>query len=109
MSDSESRQEIGRLRAEIDAANDWATGLFQLLHQVLPHLLRNHPNVEKIQNSLQFADDRYEELLAHPERAEDGETAGQHEAGKMLYRQLAVLGVWPDVDPAEAARRSLAR
>jgi hypothetical protein len=106
---SELRQEIERLRAEIDAADDWANGIFQMLVQVLPLLVRDHPNVTKIQHLLEASDARYEELLAHPERAEEGEPAGLHEAGKMMYRQMAALGVWPDIDPAEFARQSLAR
>lgn len=109
MNEAELRSEVQRLRTEIDRIDDWASGIFALLMDVLPQLLRDHPNVEKIQRSLQAADDRYEELQAHPERAEAGEPAGLYEARKMLHRQLALLGVWPNVDPAEAAERSLER
>jgi hypothetical protein len=109
MSEAKLRAEVERLRTEVDRVDDWANGIFALLVEVLPHLLRDHPNVEKIQRSLQAADERYEDLLAHPEHAEAGESAGLYEARKMLHRQLALLGVWPDVDPAAAAERSLAR
>lgn len=109
VSDPQTQQALLALQAEMQATDDWANGVFQLLHQVLPHLLRGHPNVEKIQNSLQFSDARYEELLLHPERAEEGETAGQYEAGKMMHRQLAILGVWPGIESSEAVRQSLAR
>lgn len=109
VADPQTRQALLALQAERQTTDDWAAGLFQLLHQVLPHLLRNHPGAVKIQQSLKFSADRYEELLAHPGRAEEGETAGQHEAGKMMYHQLAILGVWPGIAPAEAVRHSLAR
>ena len=109
VSDPHIRQTLLAMRAEIQASDDWANGIFLMLHQVLPLLLRDHPNVSKVQHLLEAADARYEELLAHPERAEEGEPAGLHEAGKMMYRQMALLGVWPNIDPADAVRQSIAR
>lgn len=109
MNETELRSEVERLRAEIDRVDDWANGIYALLADVLPHLLRHHPNVEKVRHCLQAADDRYEELRAHPERAEEGEPAGLYEARKMLHRQLALLGVWPNGDPAAAARPARAK
>lgn len=109
MSDAALRQKIEQLRAELDVAEAFANGIQLMLVQILPHLLRNHPSVAKVQQSLQFSEARYEALLAHPDRAEAGETAEQYEAGKMMYRQLAMLGVWPDIAPADAVRDSLAR
>lgn len=109
VSDPATRQALLALQADMNAADEWANGVFLILVQVFPLLLRDHPNVSNVQHLLKAADDRYEELLAHPERAEAGEPAGLHEAGKMLYRQLALFGVWPDVAPAEAARDSLER
>lgn len=100
VSDPQNRQALLALQAEMNATDDWANGIQMMLVQILPLLLRDHPNVKKIQRLLERSDSRYEELLAHPERAEEGESAGQYEAGKMMYRQLAILGVWPDVDPA---------
>jgi len=105
MSDSELRQEIVRLHAEIDAVDDWANGIFQMLVQVLPLLVRDHPNAKKVQHLLRESDTRFEELMAHPERAEEGEPAGLYEARKMMYRYMELLGVWSDVDPAEAKLR----
>ncbi|MCF7963996.1 MAG: hypothetical protein K9L79_00485 [Methylobacter tundripaludum] len=100
-------QEIDTLRTQLDATDDWAYGLLLALNQILPPLLRGHPEAETIQKSLQRHDDRYEELQAHPERGEEGETAGMYEPGKTLNRQLALLGVWPNIESSEAARKTL--
>lgn len=106
MNERELRIEVEQLRTEMDRVDDWANGVYALLLDVLPHLLRNHPAVEKVQQSLKAADERYETLLAHPKLAEPGEPAGLYEARKMAHRQLALLGVWPNADPAQAAQMS---
>lgn len=104
------RQEVAALRQQIDEVDDWANGIQKALIVVLPFLLRGHPEAGKVEGLLRHHSDRFEELTAHPERAEaKDETAALYEAGKMLYWQLAILGAWPGIDPAEAARRSLAR
>jgi uncharacterized small protein (DUF1192 family) len=103
------RAEVERLRAEIDAMDDWAHGVHVSLAAVLPLLLRGHAEADAARRFLQSHADRYEELLRHPERAEEGETAAQHESPKILYDQLELLGVWPGVDPKEAARKHIAK
>jgi hypothetical protein len=91
------QSQIDALRAELKTTDDWATGILLTLEQILPFLLRGHPEIAKIEGLLQSSEQRFEELVAHPERAEDAdETAEKYEAAKMLYRQLALLGVWPD-------------
>lgn len=94
------RREIAQLREQIDAVDDWANGLHLVLVQVLPHLLRGHPEAGKVKQLLQASAQRYEELLVHPERAhEPDEKAALLEASKMLYRQLELLNVWPAAQP----------
>lgn len=92
---------------KIDAVDDWAQGIYLLLEQILPPLLRGHPEAEQIQALLQRLDDRYETLLAHPHRAEEDETAGQYEPGKMLHRHLAMLGVWPNIETGDAGQQTI--
>ncbi|BBL69715.1 hypothetical protein [Methylogaea oryzae] len=102
-------ERIEELEQQVDAVDDWAHGVYLALDQILPSLLRNHPEAETIQKALQENDDRFEELLAYPRRAKEGEQPGMYEACKMLNRQLAILGVWPNIDAGEAARQTLER
>lgn len=89
------RESVAKLREEIDAVDDWANGVHVTLTLVLPPLLRGHPNEHLIRQSLQHHAARYEELAAHPERAEDEhERCGLYESGKMLHGLLRL----PDSD-----------
>lgn len=108
MDEAALRQELVRLRAEIDAVDDWSNGVFMLLIEVLPQLLRDHPNASKVRDSLKRSAERYDLLLAHPEHAEDGGPAGLYEARKMAYRLLALTGVFPGVDPGQVAKETIA-
>lgn len=101
------RNELAELRLEIDGVDDWGNSIHNALVATLPFLLRNHPEVEKVQGLLRRHCERYEELSENPERAENGEKAARYESSKILYKQLAVLGVWPGIDPLEAARKEL--
>ena len=107
MTDPAVQEELRQLRQQLQEAEDWATGVHRALEAVLPFLLRGHPQATQAQAVLASMDRRFEELRRHPDRAEPDERPTLHEPGKMLYRQLALLGVWPDIDPREEAQRVL--
>lgn len=110
MSEQALRQEIAELRAKIEAVDDWAAGVHRVLLDVLPHLLRGHPEVEKVHQAMLFSDQQYEALTANPASSEgSGLTAGLYEPSKILNRMFAGLGVWPGVDAQQAARESIDR
>ncbi|MEO1820070.1 hypothetical protein [Pseudomonas sp.] len=110
MSEQQLRQELADLRLKMDQVDDWAAGLQKVLLEVLPVLLRGHPEVAKVQAVLKAADIRYEELSENPLDAEwPGESAGLYEPSKMLHRVMGTLGVWPDVDPLESAQAAIER
>lgn len=111
MSEQELREEIAALRARIEQVDDWAAGVQQVLLNVLPSLLRGHPEAAKVHGLLQKADERYEQLKADPASADpaSGQTAELYEPAKMLNRLLGIMGVWPDVDPQQAARHAVER
>lgn len=110
MSEQSLHEEIDKLRARLDAAEECSYGLLQALMHVLPPLLQGHPKAAQVQQALQAADDRFEALLLHPQRAQaPGETHHRYEPLMQLNRMLAILGVWPGLDPSEAAKAAIAR
>lgn len=106
----ELRKEIAELRTRLEETDDYAQGVYKLLATVLPFLLQGHPEAEKIGGLLKSAADQHEALLKNPSLAVQGEpTAGTYEPSKMLYQLLALMGVWPGVDPGETAKASIER
>lgn len=97
MSESELRQEIERLRAEIDRVDEWATGVFQVLVDVLHPLLKAHPDIAlALAPHWRHAAERFDRVRASTGQLEDvDETVERLEARKMLYRQYDWLGLWP--------------
>jgi hypothetical protein len=101
------RADVAQLRQELAQAEDWANGIQMMLVQLLPLLLRDHPEAHAAADLLRSCDERYEELLRHPNRAEDEhEKAGLYEASKMMHRQLSLLQAKPGL---EAFARPLRR
>lgn len=103
------RREVEQLRKDLDAAEDWATGIQQLLIAVLPFLLRDHPNAEKVRDLLRPKAERYEAQAEKSLRGKHKSNWRQLEPQKMAYRLFEILGVWPGVDSVQAAEASLAR
>ena len=95
------RREVAALRQQIDAVDDWANGVQVSLIQVLPQLLRDHPRADAVRTMLEHSHDRHQALLLDPQAGEPGDTAALYESRAMLYRTLALLGVWPGIDPQE--------
>lgn len=97
MADEELRQEIEQLRAEIDRVDEWATGLFQVLVDVLHPILKMHPEVAAaVAPHWRHASERFDAVEANTGQLEDvDETVERLEARKMLYRMFAIDGLWP--------------
>lgn len=92
--------ETASLRAELDRVDGFATGLLGALQEVLIPLLQAHPDLaEKIEPVWRRAAERYDRDAAGQTEQLD-EPLEMFEARRMLYRQLAALGVWPGVDAA---------
>jgi|GEM_PF-4059782 len=107
-----AHQKIAYMRKLLDQEYDYAAGHRQAMQLLVFHLLHGHPHSGLIQAALAKKHARYQELLAHPERAQDGEEkAEQLEASSHLYRALTNAGVWGAAasSPSSAAqtRRTL--
>lgn len=87
---------VAPLREELDRLDDWANGLFVVLADVLPPLLREHPHMAaELGPKWAGATGHFERLQANgQQRTSEGETLELLEGRKMLYRVLAVLGFW---------------
>lgn len=83
------------LRAEINKVDDWANGLFLVVNDLMPFLLRTHPELasELAPRWRKAAEgfDRIQEGAA-PEPDEPLELL---EARKMLFRMSDLLTLWP--------------
>ena len=88
---------VAPLREELDKVDDWAGGLFVVLLNVLPHLLRTQPELAaKLEPQWRKAAQRFDALQARGARhTRDGESLETLEARKMLYRIFAVMELWP--------------
>ena len=91
------RQEVAQLRAEIDKVDDWANGVLHALIDVLPLLLKKHPDVAAtVAPMWKNAARKFSEVTMKTGQAESfSETADLLEPKKMLYEMFALLGVWP--------------
>jgi hypothetical protein len=101
----ELREEVEALKQRLAEAEDWSDGIQMVLQNLLPFLLRGHPEIEKIQGLMKSASERFESGAADP----DGPPLGAYEPSKMLYRQLAILGVWPGVDSETFVEEAIGR
>lgn len=97
----EIERAVAPLRQELDQLDDWANGVFAALEDVLIPLLKAQPDIaRKVQPLWELAAQRYEQLEQSQGQADDfHETAELLQARKMLYRRLALLGLWQGVDP----------
>lgn len=90
-------KQVEALTAEIDRNDDWASGLFRVLVDVLPHLLRSNPALAAdLGRRWKKEAEQYDALQEDQGQAEDfHDTAEKAEATKMLYRMFDQVGLWP--------------
>lgn len=83
------------LKAEINQVDDWANGVFVVLMDVLPYLLKTFPELARtVAPQWNAAALDFDRIAVHGHPAKPDEPLEFLEARKMLYRTLALLGVW---------------
>lgn len=85
------------LKAEINQVDDWANGVFVVLRDVLPYLLKTFPELARnVAPHWGAAALDFDRIDVHGHPAKPDESLEFLEARKMLYRTLALLGVWEE-------------
>ena len=85
------------LKAEINRVDDWANGLFVVLNNVLPFLLREHPALAReIAPQWRNAAECFDRIDVQGLPAQADEPLEFLEARKMLFRMFALAKLWPE-------------
>ena len=83
------------LKAEISKVDDWANGVFVVLRDVLPYLLKTFPELARnVAPQWSAAALDFDRIDVHGQPAKPDEPLEFLEARKILYRTFALLGVW---------------
>lgn len=91
-------REVRELRAEIDRVDDWANGLFHVLLDLLPGLLKRHPELAaSLAPKWREAAEQFDQMTQAQPSPVGREVATPEflEARKMLYRLLELISAWP--------------
>lgn len=92
------------LQAEINKVDDWANGLFVVLNDVLPFLLRQFPDLAaEVGPAWRGAAEDFDRIDVHGLPAKPDEPLEFLEARKMFFRLFTLMKLWP----AEAKKRPL--
>ena len=87
------------LRAEINKVDDWANGVFMVLLNVLPGVLRSNPELARqIAPQWEKASEDFDRIDVQGKPAKPDEPLEFLEARKMMYRIFGLLGIWKDAE-----------
>lgn len=84
------------LKAEINKVDDWANGVFAVFLDVLPFLLKLHPDLAgQLEPQWRKVAKDYDQINLHGGQPNDGEPLEFLEARKMLFRIFELQKLWP--------------
>ena len=87
---------VAPLHQKIDQLDDWSNGVFAALADLLPALLKKHPDIAAdLEPMWAYASEQYDKLSSTGQADDFHETQELLEARKILYRQLALQKAWP--------------
>lgn len=91
------------VRRDLQRVDDWANGVFAVLVDVLPFVLRRHPALARqIAARWGEAAERFDMIESGQVAGDDGETAELLEARKMLFRLFDLAKLWPSAEVPKA-------
>jgi len=92
----EIEKAVAPLRQQIDELDDWSNGVFAVLADLLPLLLKAQPDIAAALAPLwRDAAVHYDRLDTAGQAEDFHETQALLEARKILYRRLDLLKAWP--------------
>jgi len=90
------RIKIDQMCVQLDQEYDYVDGYLHTLEILVLASLFGHPHANWAQEFLEKRHARHQELLEHPERAQEGESVQKLSASSRLYLSLKNAGVWLD-------------
>jgi len=103
------RKKIDQMCTQIDQEMEYVYGYHHTLELLVLPMLIGHPRANWVQNLLAERHARYQELLAHPERAREGEIAERLSSSSKLYLALKEFGMWGDNSSSDVPDASQAQ
>ncbi len=95
---------VAPLQDEISKLEDFACGIYGVLRNLVPHLMRSQPGLaQQLEPHWRGAALRTEELENGVRLPEPGETVELLEARTDLYQYLKELNLWPEWQDADDA------
>lgn len=98
---------IEPLQQQLAAQEEWSHGLFIVLANIVPSLLKSHPELAaKLESHWREASEKHQRITKTGQECEGHDTADFLEARKILYGLALGMQAWPSQQTANASTRT---